>query len=554
VKPWIIAILCIPPVAADHWVEVDSRPFEVMSSAGDKAAREQLDQLEQFRYALGAAIGKSDLQLLWPLRVLVSKNARATTPALARSSYLAAAPENTLFSRDQLRELARLLIGQNTSRLPASIEDGLIAVFSTLQVNGTRITLGAPPPQAERTRDWARMHMFTVRPEYSGRTRVLISNLEQGSEFEPAYRNAFEKSSAAIEKDLDAYIAAGKFETSSASGRPVNPTRDFHVHPLEANDASLALADFALATHPDQADASYTALHGAGAAEGLALLALAHNRKDEAHRLLASAIESKSRNARAWYELALLGPDPAKARTLLQRAAELNPRWAAPWAKLAQLEIDTTRRVDFFKKAAALEPRNATYWQSLAESYIAAKQFIDAQKAWGGAERAAANPAERDRIRQVRLDLQAQRADYEAAERKRRADEEARDLERVKNAGMSDIHAAEAASHKKLNPDGAAPVTATEWWGGDETSGKLEGMLERFDCLGRQARLVIRTPDTKTVQLLVANPSKIVLTGGGETSLACGPQRPPRKLTAQYIPKLNKKLNTVGEAVTLEFR
>ena len=90
-----------------------------------------------------------------------------------------AVTEAGAFPRESLKELARILLYENTSRLPQPVEDGLIELVSTLEVEGTHITLGAPVPKAEQSRGWAMMHLLTVTPDYSGRTRVMISNLEQ---------------------------------------------------------------------------------------------------------------------------------------------------------------------------------------------------------------------------------------------------------------------------------------------------------------------------------------------------------------------------------------
>ena len=116
------------------------------------------------------------------------------------------------------------------------------------------------------------------------------------------------------------------------------------------------------------------------------------------------------------------------------------------------------------KKAASLDPRNIDYWPALAKTDIAAKDFAEAQKAWAGAERAAANDEERERIHQVRLDVQEKRFDFEAAERKRIKDEEEADLQRVKAQSEAAIHAAEDAARKKMNPNGAVPPKPQAWY------------------------------------------------------------------------------------------
>lgn len=542
--------------ADDHWVEAKSGPFEVMSDAGERAVRDKLQYLEQFREALGVTIGKTDLQLAWPMRVLVFKKTPAASGpiALGRNALMLGIAESASFSRQNLKELARLLLDQNTTRLPGSIEKGLIELFSTLEVNGTHITLGAAVPAAERDRDWARMHLLTVMPDYFGRTRVLIHNLEQGPDFDAAYRNAYEKSQAQIEQQLDAYMQAGTYGTTSVPGRALSPTRDIRPVSIDGDDAKVAIADLLLADGSPQAGAAYLALHGAAAAEGLALIALKEHKNGEARTLLASAIESKSDSARAWFELGVLESDRAKAEKDLLKAGELNPKWGEPAFRLAQLEEDPGRKAVYLKKAASLAPRNIDYWQALAKADEASNNFAEAQKAWAGAERAAATGEERQRIHQVRLQVAQERMDYEIAERKRIAEERERDIQRVKAQSEAEIHAAEAAANKKLNPSGAPPPKAIDWWAGQEGNSKVEGLLQRVECLGPRARLAIAGADGKQVQVLVPNASQIVLDGGGEKTLGCGVQRPPRKVLVQYNARPDAKLGTAGDAVSIEFR
>ena len=268
---WTV-LLCIPFLlnAEEHWAEIRSGPFEVYSAGGDRPAREVMNQLEQFRHALGVTLGK-DLHLIWPVRVLIFKNGKqgAGTPpvlAIGRESYVTGNVE------DHLADLTRLLIDQNTSRVPPFIEQGLIEVFSTLQVSGTHITVGAPP--GKRSRDWARMHLLLCNPDFAGRSRVMISNLEQGSDLAVAYRNAFQKTSPEIEKLVDAELAAGTPGTNTISALALNPNRDFVLESANADAVNLIKADLLLAAGARGSEAAYIGLHGPGASEGLGLLAV----------------------------------------------------------------------------------------------------------------------------------------------------------------------------------------------------------------------------------------------------------------------------------------
>jgi hypothetical protein len=556
----LICSLAVSLQAEEHWVALKSGPFEVFSNGGDRVAREKLMYLEQFRETLRVITGKQEMRLIWPVRVVVFKNAKpmpsATVSfAMGRDARMQAVAEAGGFSRDSLKELARILLYENTTRLPQSIEDGLIELVSTLEVDGGHIILGAPVPPAERSHGWALMQLVTVNPDYSGRSRVMISNLEQSGDFEAACRNAFEKSAAQMDQQADAYLKAGNFATGPVSGRALSMARDFKLEQLDPDSGSIAEADLLLASGSAQAQAAYSALHGAEAAEGSGLLALKQHKDNEARRLLQIAIDSKSESARAWLELARLEPDATKARAELKKAAELNPAWAEPYFRMAELDkASPEQQAVQLKKAASLDSRNIDYWQALARAETAAKNFPEAQKAWGGAERAAANDEERARIHQVRLQVEQERADFEAAERKRIADEREQDIQRVKAQSDAAIRAAEEDSRKRLNPNGAAPPANPVWMDELKGAGVVDGVFERLDCLGRDARMVIKTADGKTVQLVIHDPDHIDLSDAGAKTFGCGVQTGSRRVHVEFNPKSDAKLKTAGDVTTIEFR
>lgn len=558
-----LSVLLVAPAlfaADDHWIALKSGPFEVFSNAGEKPAREKLMYLEQFRETLRVITGKDDLRMVWPVHVLVVKNASEipATPRpfrLGRDARMFGTPEAGSFSRDSLKELARLILYENTNRLPESIEQGILELVSRVEIDGPRITIGASPPEAERTPGWALMHLVTTNPAYAGRTRVMISNLEQTNDFDAACRNAFEKPAAEIQKEAEAELKSGNLATSPISGRAIIMARDFKTVPLGQEQPRLELADLAYASgHTEEARKAYMALHGPEASEGLALILLDEQKDRDAGMPLQDAIDSKSASARAWLEFGRIHSD----EDALKKASFLNPRWAEPYFQLADLDaaVDKAqleKRAALLKKATDLEPRNMEYWQALAKTYEAAKDFAEAQKAWGGAERAAASDKEREKLHQVRLDLQATRFDEEAAERKRQREEQEADLARVKAQSEAAIHAAENAARKKMNPNGEAPPKPEAWYQASEAGASVQGVFQRLDCLNGSARFVVQTADGKTVQLLMGDPSQVSLAGGGEKTLACGAQKNPRQVVVRYTAQPDAKLHTAGVVTAIEF-
>ena len=69
----LLLLALVPTLLLADGSLVRSGPFEVISLAGDDAARETLNQLEQFRNAFGAALGKEDINPSRPVRVAVVK-------------------------------------------------------------------------------------------------------------------------------------------------------------------------------------------------------------------------------------------------------------------------------------------------------------------------------------------------------------------------------------------------------------------------------------------------------------------------------------------------
>ena len=530
-----------------------SGPFEVISNAGERPVRDNLQFLEQFRHALGSVLGKPDLKLVWPVRLVVLRGGHGSTIALGRDARMASVSENEPLTGAFAMQLTRLLLDENTRRMPDGIEQGLIALFSTLAVSGTHITIGAEPPAALRTRDWARLHMLITDANTLGEVKVMMSNLEQGADLDVALRNAFQKNGKQIEQQLDAYLSAGKFGTGTISGRPLSPTRDLRVRQMDAGDGRLARADLELAAGDAGAEAEYRAIHGAEADDGLGLALLRAGKKPEAAEVLAGAVKQGSHNARTYVEVARAESDKTKKRALLDRAAELNPLWAEPSFEMVQGEAGPVGRAGRLKKAAELDPRNARYWQMLALADMEGNQFVDAGKAWANAEKAAANPEERERIRQARVGVEGARADFESEERKRRLEEEARELDRLKNASLAEIHAAEAKANKALNPESAGSVNNPVRWEDLDVTAAMEGQLERVDCRGRGAQLTVAGADGKKVRLAIADLSQVGVLGG-DGKVRCGVQTPGPRVGIQYAPKPNAKTGVLGQVVVIEYK
>jgi hypothetical protein len=505
-----IAALTSSAFAAD-WTEYRSGPFRVASNAGDKVARERLNALEQTRNALGTMLGKADLQTTFPVVLVLFPNQREYGPrALTQpfihggSAELSAWTADTPQPLDWRREIIHQLIESNAGRMPEAIETALGDLFATIDVTGTRVLVGAPLPggvlTADRFRAWAKVQLLATSPDFAGRFRIYLNNLQQGGDEALASRNSFNLAAADLDRRVDEYIKASVFQAVSVSGRAISPARDFYERRMPQTEVDALLAE----------------LKAAGKSFP----------PDSARGLLAQGTQ-----------------------TSLELAAKANPRWAEPHVRLAAFETAPLDKVKELKIAAELEPRNAGNWEALAEAQTAAELPSDAVKSWSLAERSASTDTERARIHQTRLEAGQRKTDFELANRQRLADEEAARLQRIKDNAAAEIHAAEDAANRQL--PGLKPGETAIKWDDLHSGPTVTGTLTRIDCLNGPLRLTIQKTGGGTAMLLIRDP-KALLNSGVSTN-ACGVQRPARKIKVLHDDKPDAKLGTAGDIQFIEF-
>ncbi len=516
-------------------------PFEVASAAGVKPAREVMNQFLQLRWYLGSLLDKPDMASVFPIRIVVVKEKQAgeypAALALGRNAYTAAVAGSSV-SPALMRDVATVLLHSNAGRMPDIVENGLLALVSTLHGAGPRITLGEPPQGAARDLDWARMRLLAVNPDYAGKLRVMLVNLQHGIELGPSCRNAFGKNLADIEPEARAALS-GSVEPAMVSGMPLSPERDLIPKDLEGELPQLFLADLRSTA------AAYTGLQSQEAGDGRALA-------EKTEAALQAAIAKGSKNARVYVEFAKRSQNEARKREALQSASQLNPHWAEPELMLAALETDPLLQMQHLRLATSRDPRNPAAWQQLARVEMRLNHFQESDKAWGAAERATGSEADRERIRAARAAIEDQRLAQEAAERRRVEEQKQREIQDLKNQALERIRVAEMKANKgkpPLDPN----QKVEEWWDGPKAGATLKGTLERVDCLKGPVRITIASAGHKLTRLLIPDPGQLTTGGSGERTFACGLQRPPRPVTVEYNPKRDPKYNTTGEAVSLEF-
>ncbi len=203
--------------------------------------------MEQLRFVLGGMLGKDairreELEVTWPLVLFDDEKDRRAyalpTPFVeGGSTNLSTTPSPAWRS-----EIARQLIEANAGRMPLEIETALADLFSTIEVRTTRVAIGAPPPglSGAREREWAKIQMLATLPEYAGRFRVYLKNLQGGDPSLAAF-NTYNLSEAELNRRMNAYADAGKFEAVEVFGEAINPSKEFYERRLPQPEVDALL-------------------------------------------------------------------------------------------------------------------------------------------------------------------------------------------------------------------------------------------------------------------------------------------------------------------------
>lgn len=530
----------------ERWSELNLGPFYV-DFVNDAGARDVLTQLEQVRWVLGGLLEIQDLRSLWPIRVVFEPSAGSSGEFIQRNGQflLVCRPG----SRPSLEQVTAILLQANTPRLPDEAQSGLLQLFGTLEAHGSHVTWGGPISKPNLA--WARMQLFATRFEYRSSLHVLVASLKNGSSLSVAERNAFGKDPAALEKEVQANLAAGNWQAVSVSGRPLDPKRDLGEHSLDAAIADCYHADSLLETDLKAAEAFYQgAIETGGPAKALGFAGLAEvarRRKEDPKPYLKNALDAGIISAPVDVALAALEP-PQRALELLKRAAALNPLWAVPIYEQALLTTDPAAKETLLRKVVQIDPRATSYWLDLAQLQTANGHAIEAQGSWLRAEDSAPTTAEKDRIRQMRTDTEQERLDAADAERVREREAAHADDQRAQDSEAAAIRAAEEKANREndLAAGNDKPADVVPW---DSTlpQRNLTGLLTQVDCLhGGKTRLTVRDRSGNTTAVL--SDSNLV------TTISCGIQQPPKKVSISYAADPDNHFRTAGRLVNLQIQ
>ncbi|MEO5923293.1 MAG: hypothetical protein ABIR70_05645 [Bryobacteraceae bacterium] len=505
-----VALLIASSAFAADWTEYRVGPLRVVSNAGDADARKQLVEMEQIRYVLAGMLGKDplrheELDLVWPITLVLFDNDRDRAAYALPTPFVEGGSGNlsTTPSPEWRSAMVQQFIESNAGRMSQDVETALADLFATVEVKTTRVAIGAPVPSlpGARFREWAKLHMLATQPEYAGRLRVYLKNLQGGDPTLAAF-NTYNLQAADLEKRMNAYADRGVFQPLDVFGEAITPSKEFYERriPKEEMDALLAELQAGGKTFPPASP------------RGL----LAEGTSDSFYA-----------------------------------AAAANPKWGEPHARIAALMQDPKSKTVPLEKAVQLEPRRVEYWEALARTQVAANMIIEASKTWLGAERAAGTEAEKARIRRARAEIEERRIEAALAAQRAAKDEAERELRRVIAESDARVKAAEGAANKENRAqatftEGQAAVTFKEAF----TGVQVVGRLSEVECEGSIFKLIIEVPNKPIVMVLVQKNPEV----DGKPVFVCGPVSPPRGIEVVHDGKADIRWNTVGEVDTYVLR
>lgn len=549
----VIAAAFLPAAfGRDRWTELNIGPFYVDVQSEEGAARNDLDELEQVRWVLGGLLESKDLPSLWPIRIIVTKNAGGDAGRVIsrNGQFISVIGPGR---KAPLGEIAGVLLDANTPRLPPDAESGLRALFGTLEAHGSHVTWGGTVPKPDLA--YARVQLFATKFEYALSFHVFVSALKNGSSIRVAEQNAFGKSPDILEKEAAEQLAGGHFEAATVSGRPLDPKRDFGEHEVDGAYVGAYLATAVLDSDPKAAEAGYKAAVEAGGAamplgyEGLA--AIAARDKQDPEPQLQDAIRAGSMSAPVYVAAAKSNP-PAEALALLKKAIVFNPKWAEPVYQEAELQpVDSQKdgvaKEELLKKAVALEPRRTDIWVELAQLQATDGHAVAATGSWLRAADSAATPEERKRIQDMQASIEEERLNAAEAERKRERDALHLEDQRAQDAELARIKAAEDKANGKLNQstDGELPEKVVPW---EDTLPRktIKGQLVKVECARGGARLTVRDRAGKSVILFLQKPQ--------DAGVDCAAPTGLRKVTISYAVDPDEPAHTAGRVLSVEFQ
>lgn len=522
-------------VHASTWIEVSSPRFEIVTDAGEAAARELVTGLEQFDAAIthsigpspaiGPATGRLRIYLFRSEHEFAEFRSDGWVAGLTMATNLNDSPVVALFAGPATRETAiheyiHALVRRGDWKLPHWFEEGLAEFYSrsTPLGKGDQLSIGRRIPEhlaqlrnqsltastfVEEPRSdahlryyaasWAMVHMLLMEPRYRPQTERLLAE------------GTWDASFPQLLKDLQEYVARPIWKEAAVDAPRVRSSLEMVVRTIASLDAEFMLAGLLLdVNRPEAALKRYkkiAAAHprDAAGAEAAGFAALADGQTALAKVEFLRAVRLQSVRARVWAESAALdleaGAAWADVKPVLERAASLDPSDYRPAFLLGVRESDEgnfAQAVVHLASAGKAAPGQADVWHAYAFALSKVGRLADARIAAKRAIRVAST-----------------------AEWEKMASDLLASLERA------DVSSGPLVRQKPT-------VVTSPAWSRPKPDAEVEGQFLEFVCDAKAPRFRIEVEGGKIVELRVGDPTQVMIlnppSGESSTDLKCGQQ------------------------------
>jgi tetratricopeptide (TPR) repeat protein len=355
----VLLLLAHPAVAADKWLSIHSKNFQLIGNSSEAEVRRAGRVLEEFRTALEMMFPKMDQTSPVPVTVIVFKNDEAMKPykplyqgnpsnALAffqpgeDVNYIVVTP--LAQPSAILHEYVHFLLRQNVGSLPLWVTEGFAEAYSTFELGNKPndfaigrapdrhvamlndpaakfipmkrfITIQQNSPEYNEdskqgmfyAQSWAYVHYLILGAEGKRRTQFvqLLTALSRGEPFEDSFGDAFQTDYGTLEDEVRDYVRKRSswpvMKVTGKEGLQID-VRAINTATLSEAESEFYLGDLLL--HLNRTDDAEPHLAAAvakaptlsGAQSSLALLRVRQKKYDEALSLLKKAADADSKN------------------------------------------------------------------------------------------------------------------------------------------------------------------------------------------------------------------------------------------------------------------
>jgi tetratricopeptide (TPR) repeat protein len=547
-----------------RWVEVRSPHFSVVTDAGEKRGREVALRFEQMRAVFGALLVKAKVSQPVPLQIIAfrsTKELRQFAPLWKGKPTEVSGLFEASTDRDYImvdlsvedpwevvfHEYGHELLNANTAaNSPLWFDEGFAGYFSTIQIDGKKVSVGLPPKEARilassglmTTRDlfqvghgsrvynesgdhrsvfymqsWLVVH-WLIHSKRLDKIVEYVAALEEGATVETAMQKAFGIDGAAFDREIRQYWSNGRMQyyviaspegiessgyvvTALAEHQPEAILADVHLHSIDYRQQGFREAQDVLA-----ADAkNEIALRAVG------YYYLLTKNYEQAGEYFRKAAKEDSKDSRTHYLAAMLlnreGGDAlesGKAQEMsehLERAIALDPEYADAYYLLAFARVsagDKAGAIAASRRAVELNPRNPDYRMNLAQMCAISQQWEAALAVLRTLEKSD-DPAVVERAEDFKVHVEAMR---EYAQKGARVEGFSRRTETTAPVGLPPAEADAAAVPPMPK---AKEVRFTR------------GKLVSVDCTAKPGAVLMVTTALRTWKLTVADTGQLVLVG-----------------------------------------